>query len=70
MAKGLKSISSKQTKTGLNRKFVDAKGNSFSRTELVQSKKFQNFYGIHTVKRNGTTFLRSNPDKKKNNNLE
>ncbi len=61
-----------ETKTGRNRKSIDLKNLTRKENqELVKKADAGKLPGYHTVKpKEGKKFLRSNPDKKKKNNLD
>ena len=64
----------KQSETGMNTRFKDMNtGNEMTRGELVKAIKQGKYKKYHVMKKNinGRLFNipRSNPDKKKNNNL-
>lgn len=63
----------KQTDTGLNVEFKNAEtGYRFTLDHAINqiNKGNPNFDDHHIVVRDGVTFIRSNPDKRKNNNIE
>ncbi len=62
----------KETSTGLNKKSIDLKNLSEKENkELIKKADAGNLPGYHTVKADGKKkFLRSNPDRKKSNNLD
>jgi hypothetical protein len=62
----------KETPTGRNKKSIDLKNLSKERNkELIKKADAGNLLGYHTVKVEGKKkFLRSNPDRKKKNNLD
>ena len=64
----------KQTKTGLNTEFVNLEsGRHISLEQAINqiNKGNPNYSNYTTVTNpNGTTYVRSNPDNKRNNNIE
>lgn len=68
--KKLKTV--EETKTGRNKKSVDLKNlTKKENTELIKKAEQGNLKGYHVVKQKGKQkFLRSNPDRKKKNNLD
>jgi len=62
----------KETTTGKNVESIDLKNLTKKQNEaLIKKAKKGNLSGYHAVKRKGQAeFLRSNPDKKKKNNLD
>ncbi len=62
----------KETSTGKNLESIDLKNLTKKQNEaLLKKAKAGNLPGYHPVKRKGQAeFLRSNPDKKKKNNLD
>ncbi len=68
--KTLKTI--KETNTGRNKKSIDLKNlTKKQNSELIKKAEKDKLPGHHVVKQKGKKkFLRSNPDKKKKNNLD
>jgi len=68
--KNLKTI--KETSTGRNKKSIDLKNlTKKQNAELIKKADAGNLPGYHTVKqKEKKKFLRSNPDKKRRNNLD
>lgn len=57
-----------QSKTGLNKKFIDkSTGQIFTRGQIADN--IDNFPGYHIMRKDGKRIIRSNPDGKENNNL-
>lgn len=68
MAKTVKVI--KESKTGLNQKFVDTKNNTeMTRGEFVKEIKSGNYDDYYVKKMNNKNIPVSKPDKSKGNNL-
>lgn len=66
---------SEQSNSGLNTKFVNVEtGRTFTAEHVIEqiNKGNPNYDGYHTVynSKTDTTYVRSNPDGKKNNNIE
>ncbi len=62
-----------QTETGLNVEFKNVEtGSRFSLEHVIKQidKGNPNFKNYHIVEKGDITYIRSNPDKKKNNNIE
>lgn len=63
-----------ETSTGLNTEFVNIEtGRHFSKEHVIRqiNNGNSNYINYHTVeKSDGTVYVRSNPDNKRNNNIE
>lgn len=59
----------KESNTGLN-KVVSINGVNHTNTQAYNKAVKGSVPGHHGVERNGTKFIRSNPDRSKNNNIE
>ena len=59
-----------ESKTGLNKR-VSINGKTYTNEQAYKAAKQGKFNGIHGVKnKDGTVFIRSNPDKSTKNNIE
>ena len=66
-----KGLKIEEWKNGIGSTFKDARGNKITKTQLVKSSFLRDSYGVHVVApKNGTKYIRSNPDNKTGNNLE
>lgn len=58
-----------ESKTGLNRKFLDTEtGKILNRGDVADN--IDQYDGYHVMNLNNKRIIRSNPDKNKNNNLD
>lgn len=65
---GLKIV---KKRNGIGSEFQDANGNKMTKTELVNNPVLRDVYDVSVARtKDGTKYIRSNPDQKKNNNLE
>lgn len=70
----MKLKATQETNSGLNTRFVNTESNrTFSREHVISqiNNGNSNYDNYHVVNKNdGTSYVRSNPDSKKTNNLE